>query len=73
MLSEKIDTAPKLLWSSDPNDFPKITAELYFGELIGEGSFARVFEGVDRIAKTHVAIKVIKKDVYMEKKKEYLM
>lgn len=41
--------------------------------MIGEGSFAKVFEGFDKILKQHVAIKVIKKDVYMEKKKEYLM
>jgi serine/threonine protein kinase len=61
------------LWSSDPADYPKITSELYFGSLIGEGSFAKVFEGFDKKLKKRVAIKVIKKKVYMNKKKEYLM
>jgi serine/threonine protein kinase len=41
--------------------------------LIGEGSFAKVFEGFDKIDKRPVAIKVIKKNVYIEKKKEYLL
>jgi hypothetical protein len=67
------DQPPKILWSSDPQDYPKITSELYFGSLIGEGSFAKVFEGFDKTHKKRVAIKVIKKKVYMDKKKEYLM
>jgi hypothetical protein len=73
LVSEPLDLPPKIKWSSNPADFPKITNELYFGSLIGEGSFAKVFEGFDKSKKRRVAIKVIKKKVYMDKKKEYLM
>ena len=54
---------PQIKWSSDPADYGKITSELYFGNLIGEGSFAKVFEGFDKVNKRPVAIKVIKKKI----------
>lgn len=42
-------------------DWPDIEAELSFGKCLGQGSFAKVFQGIDKKLKKHVAIKVVDK------------
>lgn len=46
-------------WEGD--DWPDIEAELSFGKCLGQGSFAKVFQGIDKKLKKHVAIKVVDK------------
>lgn len=58
-------------WSSD--SWPNLEEELFFGKCIGEGSFARVYEGFDKVLKKWVAIKIIKKKHFVRKNKQYLI
>ena len=67
-VTEKITA---IIWESDV--WPNIEDELYFGRCIGEGSFAKVYEGYDKKLKIWVAIKVIKKKYFTNKKKRVLI
>lgn len=51
----------------------KIEQNLLFGQCIGEGSFARVYDGFDKVLKNAVAIKVIKKKLFKTDKKRKLV
>lgn len=58
-------------WTSD--SWPSLEEELFFGKCIGEGSFAKVYEGFDKLLKRWVAIKIIKKKHFIRKNKQYLI
>lgn len=58
-------------WTSDT--WPNLEEELFFGKCIGEGSFAKVYEGFDKVLKKWVAIKIIKKKHFIRKNKQYLI
>ena len=45
----------------DAKVWPKYDEELHFGHCIGQGSFAKVYEGIDKLTQETVAIKVIDK------------
>lgn len=55
----------EIRWSG--NTWPNIKEELHFGEAIGQGSFAVVYEGFDLLEKIPVAIKVMEKKKIIEK------
>lgn len=55
----------EIRWSG--NVWPNIKEELHFGEAIGQGSFAVVYEGFDLVEKVPVAIKVMEKKKIIEK------
>lgn len=54
-------------------NWDKIEDNLLFGQCIGEGSFARVYDGYDKVLKQAVAIKVIKKNQFQTDKKRELV
>lgn len=57
-------------WEGD--DWPDIEAELSFGKCLGQGSFAKVFQGIDKKLKKHVAIKVVDKAKLDDDKRQKL-
>jgi len=57
----------------DGEDWPRILSQLHFGHCLGQGSFAKVYEGIDKIAKKQVAIKVIDKRRIKDKKRRVLV
>ena len=57
----------KILWEND--EWPKILSHLHFGHCLGQGSFAKVYEGFDKLYKKQVAIKVIEKKRLKDKKR----
>jgi hypothetical protein len=73
--STQIITEPssnlQIQWES--SEWPKIEANLIFGQCIGEGSFAKVYDGFDKILKKAVAVKVIKKKHITSEKKRRLV
>jgi hypothetical protein len=61
-------------WDLTPGDrWDVIEQNLVFGQCIGEGSFARVYDGFDKVIGKPVAIKVIKKKMFTTEKKRYLV
>lgn len=53
--------------------WPDIQSQLLFGQCIGEGSFAKVYDAFDKILKKAVAVKVIKKKMFKSSKKRKLV
>lgn len=60
----------KIQWNS--KDWPDIDEELNFGRCLGQGSFAKVYEGLDKREKKAVAIKVIEKSKLDDEKRRNL-
>lgn len=61
----------KIKWNSD--SWPRIELELHFGSCIGQGSFAKVYEGIDKKSKMPVGIKVISKRKLRDDKRKKLV
>lgn len=57
----KVNLADMNLIRWEGDNWPDIEAELSFGKCLGQGSFAKVFQGIDKKLKKHVAIKVVDK------------
>lgn len=57
----------------DGNRWPDIQSQLLFGQCIGEGSFAKVYDAFDKVLKKAVAVKVIKKKMFKSEKKRKLV
>lgn len=53
-------------------EWPDIESELSFGKCLGQGSFAKVFQGIDKKLKKHVAIKVVDKAKLDDEKRQKL-
>lgn len=53
--------------------WPDIQSQLLFGQCIGEGSFAKVYDAFDKVLKKAVAVKVIKKKMFKSLKKRKLV
>lgn len=53
--------------------WPDIQSQLLFGQCIGEGSFAKVYDAFDKVLKKAVAVKVIKKKMFKSSKKRRLV
>lgn len=53
--------------------WPDIQSQLLFGQCIGEGSFAKVYDAFDKVLKKAVAVKVIKKKMFKSNKKRKLV
>lgn len=71
---EKSQIQNTIKWELGPGErWDKIESNLLFGQCIGEGSFARVYDGFDKILKQAVAIKVIKKKMFKTDKKRKLV
>lgn len=64
----------KVRWDLQHGEhWDKIEENLLFGQCIGEGSFARVYDGYDKLLKQTVAVKVIKKNQFQTDKKKELV
>ena len=71
---EKSAIPNTIKWDLSPGErWDKIEQNLLFGQCIGEGSFARVYDGFDKTLKQAVAIKVIKKKMFKTEKKRKLV
>ena len=57
-------------WNSA--SWPDIEEQLSFGKCLGQGSFAKVYKGIDKVYKRHVAIKVIEKARLSDDKRKTL-
>lgn len=62
---------PKILWDGD--SWPDVSKEIYFGQGLGEGSFAKVYSAFDKLYKLPVAVKVIHKKILKEKNRRKLV
>lgn len=61
----------RILWDSHLK--LRVQDELYFGECVGQGSFARVYEAHDKILKVPVAVKVIDKRKLKDDRRKMLV
>ena len=61
----------KIKWVG--NNWPNIVEQLHFGQCLGQGSFAKVYEGIDKVSKIQVAIKVIGKRKMKDSKRRELV
>ena len=61
----------KIKWESQK--WPRIELELHFGSCVGQGSFAKVYDGLDKKSKIPVAIKVISKRRLKDDKRKKLV
>ena len=58
-------------WTGE--NWPNFADHLHFGHCLGEGSFAKVYQGIDKITKQNVAIKVIDKRKITSSKRKVLV
>jgi len=61
----------RILW--DKRLSLKIQSEIYFGECVGQGSFARVYEAHDKVLRVPVAVKVIDKRKMKDDRRKMLI
>lgn len=62
-----------VIWEDERSDYewPHFSQHLHFGQCLGQGSFAKVYEAIDKMTRETVAVKVIdKRKIKGEKKRE---
>lgn len=64
-----------VLWDPENGnkEWPHFSKHLHFGQCLGQGSFAKVYEAIDKHSKQNVAVKVIDKRKILNHKKRLLV